>query len=135
MVKRFRVWAYKEGEPPLFHMGPMNDIYSTEGLIINEFLGQTSPFSARNPDEALAFFIPISVVFVIEYVYRPYVNYSRAMLQDIVEDYIGIVSNRYPYWNRSNGADHFLAACHDWVRITYTYVGIYIYVYNSFVSF
>ncbi|PON71336.1 Exostosin-like [Parasponia andersonii] len=114
MEKRFKVWAYKEGERPLFHMGPMNDIYSTEGLVINEFQDQTSPFLARNPGEAHAYFIPISVVFVIEYVYRPYVNYSRAMLQGIVEDYIGTVSNRYPYWNRSNGADHFMVACHDW---------------------
>ncbi|EXB80726.1 putative glycosyltransferase [Morus notabilis] len=114
MEKRFRVWPYKEGEPPLFHMGPMNDIYSTEGLFMNELQTETSPFLARNPSEALAFYIPVSVVFVIEYVYKPYVTYSRTMLQDVVEDYIGIVSNKYPYWNRSKGADHFLVSCHDW---------------------
>ncbi|XP_062086919.1 probable glycosyltransferase At5g11130 [Humulus lupulus] len=120
MEKRFRVWAYKEGEAPLFHMGPMNDIYATEGIVISEFESQTSPFSAQNPDDddddhhALAFFIPVSVVSIVEYVYKPYNNYSRIRLQSLVEDYIDIVSSRYPYWNRSNGADHFMVACHDW---------------------
>ncbi|XP_062103010.1 probable glycosyltransferase At5g11130 [Humulus lupulus] len=114
MEKRFRVWSYEEGDRPIFHMGPMNDIYATEGSVINEFEGQTSLFSAHNPDEALAFLIPVSVVSIVEYVYRPYHNYSRIRLQSIVEDYIDIVSNRYPYWNRTKGADHFMAACHDW---------------------
>lgn len=121
MEKRFRVWAYKEGDLPIFHIGPMNDIYATEGIVINDFHGQTSPFLAQNPDEALAFFIPISVVSVVEYVYRPYVSYARNMLQGILEDYIGTVSKRYPYWNISNGADHFMVSCHDWVRAVCTY--------------
>ena len=117
MEKRFRVWAYKEGEPPLFHMGPMNEIYSTEGHFMNELQNESSRFLAHDPNEAHAFFIPVSVVYVIEYVYRPYVNYSRAMLQDVVEDYIAIVYKKYPFWNRTGGADHFLVSCHDWVCI------------------
>ena len=116
MEKRFRVWVYQEGEIPLFHMAPMNDIYSTEGVFMNELQTETSPFLAKDPSEALAFYIPISVVFVIQYVYRPYRTYDRAMLQAVVEDYIGTVSNKYPYWNRTEGADHFLVSCHDWVR-------------------
>lgn len=115
MQKRFRVWTYKEGDSPLFHNGPMNDIYSIEGQFIDELESGISPFLARSPDEALAFFLPVSVVNIIRYVYRPYTNYSRERLQHIVKDYIGIVSTRYPYWNRSNGADHFMISCHDWV--------------------
>ncbi|GMN45459.1 hypothetical protein TIFTF001_014657 [Ficus carica] len=95
-------------------MAPMNDIYSTEGVFMNELQTETSPFLAKDPSEALAFYIPISVVFVIQYVYRPYRTYDRAMLQAVVEDYIGTVSNKYPYWNRTEGADHFLVSCHDW---------------------
>ncbi|KAK8641097.1 hypothetical protein V6N13_010526 [Hibiscus sabdariffa] len=114
MQKRFRVWAYKEGDAPLFHKGPLNDIYSIEGQFIDELESDISPFLAPTPDEALAFFLPVSVVNIIKYVYRPYTNYSRDRLQNIVKDYIGIVSTRYPYWNRSNGADHFMISCHDW---------------------
>ncbi|KAL5783089.1 hypothetical protein ACOSP7_008118 [Xanthoceras sorbifolium] len=114
MEKRFRVWPYKEGESPLFHKGPMTDIYSIEGQLIDELEGGKTPFLARNPNEALVYFVPVSIMNIIRYVYRPYTNYSRDRLQNIVKDYIGIVSSRYPYWNRSNGADHFLVSCHDW---------------------
>ncbi|KAK6237000.1 hypothetical protein QUC31_020792 [Theobroma cacao] len=114
MQKRFRVWPYREGDPPLFHKGPLNSIYSIEGHFIDEFDSGNSPFLARHPDEALVYFLPVSVVNIIEYVYRPYIDYSRKRLQNIVKDYIDVVSTRYPYWNRSNGADHFLISCHDW---------------------
>ncbi|BBG95534.1 Exostosin family protein [Prunus dulcis] len=113
MEKRFRIWTYKEGEPPLFQEGPMNDIYSIEGQFMDELSGE-SPFSAKDADEALAFFLPVSVVNIVRYVYRPYTTYSRVRLQNVIEDFIGIVSKRYPYWKRSNGADHFLVSCHDW---------------------
>ncbi|KAJ0090650.1 hypothetical protein Patl1_12494 [Pistacia atlantica] len=94
MEKRFRVWTYKEGEPPLFHKGPMADIYCIEGHLIDELESGNSPFSVRHPDEALAFFLPVSI---LKYHY-----------------YIDTVSTKYPYWNRSSGADHFLVSCHDW---------------------
>lgn len=117
MLKRFRVWSYREGEPPLFHTGPMGDIYSVEGQVIDELENGKSLFSARNPQEAIAFFLPVSVVSIIQYVYRPYSSYSRTSLQNIVKDYIHLISKRYPYWERSRGADHFMVSCHDWVRI------------------
>ncbi|CDY70248.1 BnaAnng33080D [Brassica napus] len=31
-----------------------------------------------------------------------------------LKDYIDFISTKYPFWNRTSGADHFLAACHDW---------------------
>ncbi|GKU87300.1 hypothetical protein SLEP1_g1723 [Rubroshorea leprosula] len=114
MEKRFRVWSYKEGDPPLFHTGPMKDIYSVEGQLIDELTSADSPFLARHPDEALAFFLPVSIVNIVCFVYRPYTNYSRDSLQNIVKDYITLVAGRYPYWNQSSGADHFLVSCHDW---------------------
>lgn len=119
MEKRFRIWPYKEGEPPLFYNGPVNDIYSIEGQFMDELSKMKSPFAAKDPNEAIAFYLPISVVNIVRYVYRPYTTYSRVRLQNIIEDYIGIMAKRYPYWNRTNGADHFLVSCHDWVR---TYV-------------
>ncbi|KAL2318061.1 hypothetical protein Fmac_031937 [Flemingia macrophylla] len=114
MEKRFRIWVYKEGEAPIFHQGPMNDIYSIEGQFLDELESGQSPLLAKNPNEANVFFLPVSVVNIVQYVYRPYTDYSRARLQNIVKDYIHLVSQRYPYWNKSIGADHFLLSCHDW---------------------
>ncbi|KAM7459515.1 hypothetical protein LguiA_036509 [Lonicera macranthoides] len=92
----------------------MKDIYSIEGQIIDELESGNSPFSASYPDEALVFFIPVSVSRIVTYLYTPRVTYERDLLQNVFTDYIGIVSNKYPYWNRSSGADHFFVACHDW---------------------
>uniref|UniRef100_A0A7N0VLV8 Exostosin GT47 domain-containing protein n=1 Tax=Kalanchoe fedtschenkoi TaxID=63787 RepID=A0A7N0VLV8_KALFE len=114
MEKRFKVWSYKEGEPPLFHDGPLNDIYSIEGQFISELEAPGCPFRAQTPDNALAYFLPVSIVNIIRFVYRPYTTYSRHMLQNIVADYIRVLAQKYPYWNRSGGADHFLVSCHDW---------------------
>lgn len=115
MLKRFKVWIYREGEHPLVHDGPLKDIYAIEGQFISEMEIGINPFMASHPDEAHAFFIPISVANIVNYVYKPVINYSREQLQRLVEDYIGVIANKYPYWNRSNGADHFMVSCHDWV--------------------
>ncbi|PIA50504.1 hypothetical protein AQUCO_01300915v1 [Aquilegia coerulea] len=114
MEKRFRVWTYKEGEPPLVHDGPVNNIYSIEGQFIYEMDSGKNPLMAKSPDEAHVFFLPFSVANVIRYVYKPVKSFSRDRLQLLVEDYISVIANRYPYWNRSSGADHFMVACHDW---------------------
>ncbi|KAM1061604.1 hypothetical protein ACFX13_026667 [Malus domestica] len=117
MRKRFKVWTYKEGELPLLHIGPMKNIYGIEGHFIDEMERTDNPFRATHPDEAHTFFLPFSVANIIEYVYLPITgkqDYRRDRLQRVVIDYIGIVANKYRYWNRSNGADHFMASCHDW---------------------
>ncbi|KAM1201319.1 hypothetical protein FF1_017599 [Malus domestica] len=117
MMKRFKVWSYKEGEHPLIHFGPVNDIYGIEGQFIDEIEREESPFRATHPDEAHTFFLPFSVANVVRYVYMPITrkqDYHRDRLQRVVTDNISVVADKYPYWNRSNGADHFMASCHDW---------------------
>ncbi|PQM40995.1 hypothetical protein Pyn_24579 [Prunus yedoensis var. nudiflora] len=117
MRKRFKVWSYKEGELPLVHIGPMTNIYGIEGHFIDEIEREESPFRATHPDQAHTFFLPFSVANIVEYVYLPITrkqDYHRDRLQRIVVDYIGVVARKYPYWNRSHGADHFMASCHDW---------------------
>ncbi|KAF8115850.1 hypothetical protein N665_0025s0294 [Sinapis alba] len=114
MEKRFKIWTYREGEAPLFHKGPLNDIYAIEGHFMDEIENGKSPFAAASPEEATVFYIPVGIVNIIRFVYRPYISYSRDRLQNIVKDYISLVSDRYPYWNRSRGADHFFLSCHDW---------------------
>jgi hypothetical protein len=38
---------------------------------------------------------------------RPLATYLRNFVRGL--------ANKYPFWNRTRGADHFLVACHDWV--------------------
>ncbi|KAI3775423.1 hypothetical protein L1987_49999 [Smallanthus sonchifolius] len=116
MMKTFKVWTYKEGDIPLVHEGPMKCIYSVEGLFIEEMERKGNPIAANHPDEAHAFFIPISLTNIRHYLFDivdPSINYLER-LQQILEGYIGVIAERYPYWNRSNGADHFYVSCHDW---------------------
>ncbi|XVF48029.1 hypothetical protein PTKIN_Ptkin03bG0157800 [Pterospermum kingtungense] len=114
MEKRFKIWVYREGEPPLVHDGPLNNIYGIEGQFIDEMETRKNPFLAHHPDEAHVFLIPVSVAKIIKVFYEPLVTYSRDQLDRVVIDYVSIIAEKYSYWNRSNGADHFLVSCHDW---------------------
>lgn len=118
MVKRFKVWSYREGEQPLVHDGPLNSIYAIEGQFIDELDCSKSPFRARHPDQAHVFLLPMSITNIIHFIYRPITSpadYNRDRMHRLTTDYIRLISERYPYWNRSSGADHFMVSCHDWV--------------------
>ena len=116
MEKRFKVFVYEEGEPPVFHNGFCRDIYSMEGIFINE-MEMNDKFITRDPEKAHVFFLSFSVAMMVHYVY---VQDSRdyGLLRTTVKDYINVLSEKYPYWNRSLGADHFILACHDWVNLS-----------------
>ncbi|KAM6553340.1 hypothetical protein CsatB_014102 [Cannabis sativa] len=117
MVKRFKVWSYREGERPIFHMGPMSNIYAVEGQFMEEIESEESPFRAKYPEEAHTFFMPISVANIIKFIYSPVIypsDYNRDRLYRLMNDYVSVVANKYPFWNASNGADHFMVSCHDW---------------------
>jgi len=36
-------------------------------------------------------------------------------LMQYLNNYVDTIAAKYPFWNRTGGADHFLVACHDWV--------------------
>ncbi|CAI9087777.1 OLC1v1021946C1 [Oldenlandia corymbosa var. corymbosa] len=115
MEKRFKIWVYKEGEPPLFHSSPMIFLYSIEGQFIDELENNNgSSFLAKSPDEAAAFFLPIGITHIRQYTYASLREYGLTQFHNVVKDYIHVLSKRYDYWNRSNGADHFFVGCHDW---------------------
>jgi len=125
MEKQFKIYVYKEGEPPLFHDGPCKSIYSMEGSFIYEIETDTR-FRTNNPDKAHVFYLPFSVVKMVRYVYE---RNSRdfSPIRNTVKDYINLVGDKYPYWNRSIGADHFILSCHDWVRYNNIF-GLYLLV-------
>ena len=118
MERRFKVYVYEEGEPPIVHSGPCKNIYTIEGRFIEQ-LELMSPAEAGVrtwvPERAHAFFLPFSVVQMVQFAYRPK-SYDKKPILSLVADYIRVVASRHPFWNRSAGADHFMLACHDWVR-------------------
>ncbi|XP_056685055.1 probable glycosyltransferase At3g07620 isoform X2 [Spinacia oleracea] len=112
MEKMFKIYIYDEGEPPLFHHGPCRSIYSMEGIFIN-LIEKNNQFITKNRDEAHVYFLPFSVAMIIEHLFDPIIR-DKAVLERTVVDYVSIISHKYPYWNRSLGADHFMLSCHDW---------------------
>ncbi|CAI9766349.1 unnamed protein product [Fraxinus pennsylvanica] len=93
--------------PKAFH-----SIYSMEGGFI--YRSEISKFRTRNPENAHIYFLPFSVASIVHFIYdRGALNHWRPMKQT-VSDYIHLLAGKYPYWNRSLGADHFMLACHDW---------------------
>nr|XP_017219321.1 PREDICTED: probable glycosyltransferase At5g25310 isoform X2 [Daucus carota subsp. sativus] len=114
MERRLKVYVYEEGELPIVHDGPCKDIYTTEGRFIQEIeQGKKSKFRTRDPNLAHLFFMPFSVTWMVKYLYTPK-SYNLKPLQDFVSDYIRVVSTKHPFWNRTQGADHFMLSCHDW---------------------
>lgn len=86
-----KVYIYKDGNKPIFHQPIMKDPAKAHLFYM--------PFSSRMLEHAL-------------YVRN---SHNRTNLRQFLKDYTDKISAKYRYFNRTGGADHFLAACHDWV--------------------
>ncbi|KAK8480969.1 hypothetical protein V6N13_073527 [Hibiscus sabdariffa] len=120
MEKLFKIYVYEEGEPPIFHNGPCRSIYSSEGRFIHE-LEKGKFYRTRDPDEALVYFLPFSVVMLVQYLYKPESHKTDAIGR-VVVDYVDVIAGKHRYWNRSLGGDHFMLSCHDWGPRASSYV-------------
>ncbi|XP_068648356.1 probable glycosyltransferase At5g03795 [Aristolochia californica] len=126
MERVFKIFVYPEGEPPLFHDGPCKSIYSTEGRFIHEMeLGDR--FRTMDPHEAHVYFLPFSVAMMVSFLYKPN-SLDTTEIKRTAVDYVDTVARKYPFWNRSLGADHFMLSCHDWGPITSEAIP---YLYNN----
>ncbi|XP_057959400.1 probable glycosyltransferase At5g03795 [Malania oleifera] len=112
MEKQLKVFVYEEGEPPVFHNGPCKSIYSMEGTFIHK-MEINSQFRTRDPRKAHVFFLPFSVTMLVQFVYVRN-SHDFSPIKQTVVDYVNVIAEKYPFWNRSLGADHFMLACHDW---------------------
>ncbi|KAK4491052.1 hypothetical protein RD792_001774 [Penstemon davidsonii] len=113
MERRFKVYVYKEGELPIVHDGPCKDIYSSEGRFIHEMEHGNNRFRTSNAKAAHVYFMPFSVTWMVKYLYKPN-TYNVSPLKEFVSDYVRLISRKHPFWNKTQGADHFMLTCHDW---------------------
>ncbi|XP_059661297.1 probable glycosyltransferase At3g07620 [Cornus florida] len=120
MESLFKIFVYEEGEPPIFHNGFCKDIYSLEGFFIN-LMEMNTHFRTRDPDEAHVYFLPFSLVMMMETLFDTIIR-DKGFIKRAVRGYVHTISTKYPYWNKSLGADHFMLACHDWGPIVSRFV-------------
>ncbi|GAB4834108.1 hypothetical protein Ancab_032367 [Ancistrocladus abbreviatus] len=84
--------------------------YASETYFKNVLM--KSHFITKDPSKADLFFRPFSIAGL-----RNDRRIGVAGLQGFIRDYIFNISQKYPYWNRTGGADHFYIACHSVGRL------------------
>ncbi|KAK1315501.1 putative glycosyltransferase [Acorus calamus] len=112
MERTLKVYVYKEGSKPVFHQGPIKGIYASEGWFMRLMEGNRQ-YTVKDPRKAHLFYMPFSSRNLEFSLYVPN-SHNRHNLVDYLESYVDKIVSKYPYWNRTGGADHFLVACHDW---------------------
>ncbi|CAK9309993.1 unnamed protein product [Citrullus colocynthis] len=112
MESTLKVYIYREGERPIFHQGPLQSIYASEGWFM-KILESNKRFVTKNPRKAHLFYLPFSSRQLEEVLYVRDSHSHKNLIQHL-KNYLDFIGAKYPYWNRTGGADHFLVACHDW---------------------
>ncbi|KAI3849535.1 hypothetical protein MKW92_039354 [Papaver armeniacum] len=112
MEKMLKVYVYKEGKKPIFHDPILEGIYASEGWFMKQIEGNEQ-FAFEDPREAHLFYIPFSSQSLRFNLYKAN-SHSKKNLIKYMSDYLSMITAKYPFWNRTGGADHFFTACHDW---------------------
>lgn len=120
MERVFKVYTYPDGRKPLVHSGPLTGIYASEGQFI-ERMKHASQYLTADPLQAHMFFLPYSVQQMVTHLYVPD-SHSMLPLATFIKDYVETLARRYPFWNRTQGADHFFVSCHDWVSFLFSHL-------------
>uniref|UniRef100_A0A0E0BVU2 Exostosin GT47 domain-containing protein n=1 Tax=Oryza meridionalis TaxID=40149 RepID=A0A0E0BVU2_9ORYZ len=112
MERLLKVFVYHDGAKPIFHSPELKGIYASEGWFMKLMEGNQH-FVVRDPNRAHLFYLPYSSRQLEHNLYVPGSN-TIEPLSIFVKKYIDFISAKFPYWNRTKGADHFFVACHDW---------------------
>ncbi|KAL2544931.1 Exostosin family protein [Forsythia ovata] len=112
MEQKLKVYIYREGKRPVFHQPKLKGIYASEGWFM-KLMESSQQYVTSNPKEAQLFYLPFSSQILVEAVYVPD-SHSFDDIREYLKNYLDLIKTRYPFWNRTDGADHFLVACHDW---------------------
>ncbi|KAI3696667.1 hypothetical protein L6452_29128 [Arctium lappa] len=112
MERMLKVYIYKDGEKPIFHDWILEGIYASEGWFL-KLMEANKQFVTEDPSEAHLFYIPFSSRLLELTLYVPH-SHSRNNLIQFMKNHTEMLIAKYPFWNRTDGSDHFLAGCHDW---------------------
>lgn len=107
-----KVYVYPDGARPIFHQPYLRGIYASEGWFMRLLEGNRQ-FITKNPEKAHLFYLPYSARQLQLALYVPD-SHNMKPLSIFLRDYVNLIAAKYPFWNRTHGADHFLVACHDW---------------------
>ncbi|KAF9602636.1 hypothetical protein IFM89_030524 [Coptis chinensis] len=118
MESILKVYIYKDGARPIFHRPHLRGIYASEGWFM-KLMEENRQFVAKDPKRAHLFYLPYSARQLELALYVPDSHNIRP-LSIYLRDYVNWIAGKYPFWNRTHGADHFLVACHDWGPYTVT---------------
>ena len=124
MEQTLKVYIYREGKRPIFHQTVLKGIYASEGWFM-KLLKANKQYVTKNPKNAHLFYFPFSSRMLEETLYIPNSHSDRNLVQ-YLKNYLDMIVAKYPFWNRTGGADHFLVACHDWVYASLIYICIYV---------
>ncbi|KAL6545828.1 hypothetical protein OROGR_009702 [Orobanche gracilis] len=106
MERKFKVYVYPEDEEDDDQItNTISGKYASEGFFFKNI--RESVFLTHDSTLPHLFFIPISC----HKLHHKVSSYKE--MTSIVGKYVGGLIQRYPYWNRSLGADHFFLTCHD----------------------
>ncbi|KAI9128592.1 hypothetical protein K1719_000075 [Acacia pycnantha] len=112
MERTLKVYIYKDGHKPIFHQPILNGLYAAEGWFMKLMEGDKH-FVVKDPAKAHLFYMPFSSRMLQRSLYV-HNSHNRTNLRQYLKDYAEKIASKYPYFNRTGGADHFLVACHDW---------------------
>ncbi|MCD7470165.1 hypothetical protein HAX54_009835 [Datura stramonium] len=117
MERVLKVYVYREGEKPIFHQPYLRGIYASEGWFM-KLMEKNKQFLVKDPKRAHLFYLPFSSLKLRGALSKQNFTHQKD-LENHLSNYIGRISRKYHFWNRSRGADHFFVACHDWApRLT-----------------
>ncbi|KAF9613841.1 hypothetical protein IFM89_012389 [Coptis chinensis] len=112
MNRSFKIYVYphKKDDPYAHALLPVDfepgGNYASESYFKKALM--QSHFITEEPAEADLFFLPFSIARL-----RHDKRVSVGGIPDFVRSYIFNISQKYPYWNRTGGTDHFYVACHS----------------------
>eukprot|EP00262_Sarcandra_glabra_P014371 TRINITY_DN4200_c1_g1_i1.p1 TRINITY_DN4200_c1_g1~~TRINITY_DN4200_c1_g1_i1.p1 ORF type:complete len:602 (-),score=89.69 TRINITY_DN4200_c1_g1_i1:402-2207(-) len=118
MERILKVYIYKDGAKPIFHLPQLRGIYASEGWFM-KLMEESKQFVVRDPEKAHLFYLPYSARQLEEALYVPN-SHNMRPLSIFLRDHMNMIAAKYPFWNRTRGSDHFLVACHDWGPYTTT---------------
>eukprot|EP00245_Coleochaete_scutata_P006807 TRINITY_DN21590_c0_g1_i1.p1 TRINITY_DN21590_c0_g1~~TRINITY_DN21590_c0_g1_i1.p1 ORF type:complete len:560 (+),score=107.40 TRINITY_DN21590_c0_g1_i1:69-1748(+) len=117
MEKNLKIFVYSDGQSPLTHFGTLTDTYSMDALFMHYLKPELTSFVTEDAKEANIFFVPISFVSLVTYLWEPpkgRAAVSMKPMKSYVAAYVDMISHKYPYFDASAGKDHFIVSCHDW---------------------